>query len=37
MSLIEFVLGMIVGGCLFLWVREFSRDLDAKLRDEHLR
>jgi hypothetical protein len=32
-----FVLGLIVGGCIALWCYEFSRDLDAKLRDEGLR
>ena len=33
MNLIEFVLGLIVGGCIALWVLEFHRDLDAKLSD----
>jgi hypothetical protein len=32
-----FALGIVCGGSIALWLREFSRDLDAKLRDEGLR
>jgi hypothetical protein len=35
-SLIEFVLGFILGGCIVLWALEFRRDLHAKMRDEDL-
>ena len=37
MNVVLFLLGVICGGSIFLWLREFSRDLDAKLRDQGLR
>lgn len=36
MNVLLFALGIVCGCCIVLWLLEFHRDLDAKLKDEGL-